>query len=38
MAKNYEALYSKHNEKLEKVKKLIVDKEIKEVEECTFTP
>ena len=36
--KSYEVLFSKHNTKLEKVKKLMLEKEQQEVAECTFTP
>lgn len=36
--KSYEVLFNKHNTKLEKVKKLMQEKEQQEVAECTFTP
>jgi hypothetical protein len=36
--KSYEVLFKKHNNKMEKVKKLIQEKEQKEASECTFAP
>ena len=37
-SKSYEVLFSKHNTKMEKVKKLVEEKEKNEVAECTFAP
>ena len=36
--KSYEVLHKKHQQQLEKAKKLVKDKENKELSECTFTP
>jgi hypothetical protein len=36
--KSYETLYNKHTAKMEKVRKLVLDKEQAEVQECTFAP
>ena len=37
-SKSYETLFKKHSTKMEKAKKLLKEKEEKEVEECTFQP
>jgi hypothetical protein len=36
--KSYEILHKKHQQQLDKAKKLVRDKESKEMSECTFTP
>ena len=36
--KSYEVLHKKHQQQLEKAKKLVKDKENKEMSECTFAP
>lgn len=36
--KSYEVLFSKHNTRMDKMKKLVEEKEKKEVAECTFAP
>ena len=36
--KSYEVLFNKHSSKMERVKKLMREKETREVAECTFAP
>lgn len=36
--KSYETLHKKHKQQIEKAKKLVKDKQNKEMSECTFAP